>query len=367
MFKFSELEQVNVEITNRCQAECPMCPRNIHGGIENPLLKIYDWTIDDFKAVFDYETVRQIKIFTICGNFGDPVLNNDLVKMCEYIKTENPTATVTIHTNGSLRTTKWWSELVSALPVKHSVVFALDGMADTHHLYRVNTFFDKIVENAKAFIDAGGQAVWHYIRFKHNEHQVDEARQLAKNLGFRDFMVKNTRRFTSPSFKVVDKTGKVTHLLEPTTDSVIEIVDKKVLEERYPIWSKSNDIYCFVQDEKNLYIDVNFTVTPCCIFASWLHTSYDIDILKKYDLYDEDRAVDLMGDRIKKQVYEILDELGGFDALDAKAVGIKNIINTEQWQTIWYEKWRTNGAMPCMLMCSKDSPFIPLKSQFIEK
>ena len=40
MFKFNELKTVHLEISTRCQASCPMCPRNYHGGLENPNLKI---------------------------------------------------------------------------------------------------------------------------------------------------------------------------------------------------------------------------------------------------------------------------------------------------------------------------------------
>ena len=33
MFKFNQLRDIHLEITNACQASCPMCPRNINSGI----------------------------------------------------------------------------------------------------------------------------------------------------------------------------------------------------------------------------------------------------------------------------------------------------------------------------------------------
>lgn len=39
MFNFQDLKQVHLEITTRCQASCPMCSRNYHGGLDNPNLK----------------------------------------------------------------------------------------------------------------------------------------------------------------------------------------------------------------------------------------------------------------------------------------------------------------------------------------
>jgi MoaA/NifB/PqqE/SkfB family radical SAM enzyme len=56
MFQFKELNTVHLEISNRCQASCPMCPRKYHGGITNENLKIADWTFDDFEKIFDTET-----------------------------------------------------------------------------------------------------------------------------------------------------------------------------------------------------------------------------------------------------------------------------------------------------------------------
>ena len=66
--------------------------------------------------------------------------------------------------------------LASIMRKPDKVIFAIDGLEDTNHLYRVNTNFNKIMENAKAFINAGGIARWDFIAFAHNEHQIEEAK-----------------------------------------------------------------------------------------------------------------------------------------------------------------------------------------------
>ena len=55
MFKFSQLKQIHLEITNNCQASCPMCSRNIHGGIDNPLISLASWDLDMFKHIMNKE------------------------------------------------------------------------------------------------------------------------------------------------------------------------------------------------------------------------------------------------------------------------------------------------------------------------
>ena len=42
----------------------------------------------------------------------------------------------------------------------------------------------------KSFINAGGSIPWEYLVFKHNQHQVEDAKKLAKELGFQEFYEK---------------------------------------------------------------------------------------------------------------------------------------------------------------------------------
>lgn len=365
MFKFDQLRNIHIEITNRCQASCPMCPRNIHGGIENPLIKNADWTLNDFKRIFNNEVLAQLKKITFCGTFGDPMMNNDLISMCQYIGENAPHMDVRVHTNGSARNAAWWRSLVTALPEKHEVIFALDGLEDTQYLYRVGTNFNKIVENAQTVIDAGGKAVWMFIRFKHNEHQVEQARELSKELGFKNFILKNTRRFDGESFVVLDRDGKPTHFLEQPTDNVVKFVNRKDLE-TYKTWSNATDISCFAKNDNEVYIDANFTLMPCCIMSAFLYTNYDRSLLEKYNLYDHETSVNDIGAMIKQQVYDIVEQFGGLQSLNSNKHGIKDIINRSQWQTLWEEMWKTNASACCTVLCSTSSPYITLDEQQVK-
>ena len=49
------------------------------------------------------------------------------------------------------------------------------------------------MENAKAFIGAGGSATWQFIVFPWNKHQVDEVRELANEMGFEIVIIRNNR------------------------------------------------------------------------------------------------------------------------------------------------------------------------------
>ena len=111
MFRFEDLEQIHLEISSNCQASCPMCTRNVHGGLKNELLKVNNWTLEQFKTVINHEVLQQARMLYFCGNYGDPLSNNDLCDMIEYAVSVKPDIEIRIHTNASLRNKTYWIKL----------------------------------------------------------------------------------------------------------------------------------------------------------------------------------------------------------------------------------------------------------------
>lgn len=360
MFKFENLEKAQVEITNRCQASCPMCLRNIHGGVVNPNLKLTDWTLQDFKNIFTPKILKQLKRIDFCGDFGEPTINNNLIDMCAYIKEQNPNIYTAIFTNGSTRTPDWWELLAQSLTESHKVEFALDGLSDTHSLYRVGTEFNKILDNAKSFIHSGGYAIWMFIRFKHNQHQTITAEALAKEHNFKEFIVKNSKRFGS-TFPVIDKEGTITHYLDQPDVTPIKFFDKNDLLS-YKEWPEADKVNCFVLHDKEIYIDANFTIMPCCLLGSFLYANYEKTLYKKFGVYEYSSIVDI-GKLAQDQTYRIVEELGGFKALDARTNGIENIINAPLWQEIWSREWSNKTSPACIILCGKNTPLTRIENQ----
>lgn len=354
MFKFEDLKQIHLEITNNCQASCPMCSRNVNGGLENPLIKIKDWSIEDFKKIISIEVLNQIEGFYFCGTFGDPMMNNDLIKMCQYSKEINPKIRIHIHTNGGARNSEWWERLAKALPEDHLVVFGIDGLEDTNHLYRVGVNFKSLMRNVKAFIAAGGKAQWAFIRFKHNEHQLEQAREMSKELGFHSFHYKESSRFIlEPRVKVVNRSGMITHYIEPSTDTPLKFIDKKAIENYKSIVDRSV-IDCVVSKSKEVYIDAHGDFYACC----WLANT-------PYAHVSEDAAFEVRT-RIKEQHQEMIKKLGEINTLKRS---IKDIINSNEYQTLWGDMWDgENKNIICSKSCGKhpDNEFSKCIDQFVE-
>lgn len=352
MFKFNELHQIHLEITNNCQASCPMCNRNINSGQDNPLIKIRNWSLEEFKTVMTTEVFEQVSNYYFCGNFGDPILNNNLISMCQYSAAIAPNVAIAIHTNGGARNKEWWTELATAVPKNHRVVFALDGLKDTHHLYRVGTKFDTVIENARAFIAAGGIAEWVFIKFKHNEHQVDQARQLAEEYGFKHFTLKNSSRFIiEPKVNVMDSDGRVTHYIQPSTDTVMKFIDKKVIQAYKQIVANSA-IECKSQKEKEVYIDAYGDLLPCC----WL-------AIIPYSYINPNEALEVRAEMLS-QHFELVNSLGNINSFTRS---VKDIVDSTQYQTVWTEYWTTNKLITCARTCGTNTDFARPRDQIVKQ
>ena len=159
MILYNNIQWVHLEISTRCNANCPDCPRNLRGVVVPEIASAYplvDMKLSQAQTIFTESFLKQINGILINGNHGDFVTAQDGVEIIEYFLTANPKLHIQINTNASARPKIW--ERLGELGIQ--VDFRIDGLKDTHHLYRQNTDFDFILDNARKFISAGGRAVW---------------------------------------------------------------------------------------------------------------------------------------------------------------------------------------------------------------
>jgi len=356
MYKFSEIKTLHIELTSNCQAKCPMCARNYHGFIDNPYLSVKSLDFNFVKNILSDEFIKQLEYLNLCSNFGEPILYKDLIPLIEYISSINPDLMIDIHTNGSARSAEWWRKLAFVLPKNSIVHFGIDGLEDTHHLHRIGTDYKKIIENAKEFIKAGGRARWNFITFKHNEHQLEDCKTVAKELGFDSFYEKQSNRFIgNPWFDVLDKEGNLIYRLENPTNQQMVVVDKETVK-NYKEVIKSAVIECEVETTKSIYIDSQGHLWPCAWMGAVPYIYIKPDDIT-YDFQKENHQTLL--DRIEL--------FGGKDALDLTKHTIKDIIDSPAWQTLWNDGFEKKTPLVCIRVCGKfNKPIIgQCKDQFI--
>ena len=207
-FDRKDVKQLHMETSSVCNAACPMCVRELDPSFDKKGVSL---SLAKVKTLFNEKFISNLDSMFMCGTYGDPAVAPDTIKIFKYFRDVNPNIALGMHSNASLRSEKWWYQLGEILSNKKDYCyFGIDGLADTNHIYRVNTDFKKIMKNATNFIKAGAQAHWELLVFQQNEHQIEEARKLSKDIGFVNFSEKISRRFNIPIIK-----EKVPHIKAP--------------------------------------------------------------------------------------------------------------------------------------------------------
>ena len=266
---YKNIKELQIENTSICNAACPMCVREL---TEDKSWFEETYLDNEFFETRIPDTVWQgLDKVLFNGVIGDPCAAPNFLDVCRIVKRKAPQAEIRLSTNGGMRNADFWQELATILTGTDHVIFALDGLADTNHIYRVNVRWNKVMSNAMAFINAGGNATWQFITFKHNQHQVEAARKLALDIGFNNFYVKPSYRFVLDEMIGQPKYGSDNVLIEAPTNNVHPLV--QLPRFNFKEWQAStNDstISCYAQHSENIYIEYTGRLFPCCPLSSGL-------------------------------------------------------------------------------------------------
>jgi len=236
-----KIKVLHLEPTDVCQLACPLCAREVDPNFKKS--SKHHLTISQIQKYFSDQQIKELDKMFMCGSYGDPAAGTYTLDIYHWFRSLNPTITLGMNTNGALQNTFWWHGLGQILnQPKDYCVFSIDGLEDTNSVYRVNSNWTKLMANVEAYIAAGGSAHWDMLVYKHNQHQVDACEQLARDMGFKWFRAKVSKRgFT------------------------------KRLE--FPIgWQKpmtpTGNIKCHALKEKSMYIDAQGRASACCWLGS---------------------------------------------------------------------------------------------------
>jgi len=273
MYRYSDIRHVHLEISTRCNAACPGCPRNLCGVDVIDDFPLHDMTLTEAEQIFTPAFLQQINRIHINGNLGDFVTARDGLDIVRYFKQHNKNLLIDISTNAGVRS-NIWAELAELGVV---VIFCIDGIAGTHELYRQQTQWATVIDNASQFIAAGGYAIWKMIQFDHNLHQEHECRQLSQQLGFRRFEFVDHGR---NAFPVFDQKGHFRHNIGAHTQPIefTQVLaihrDGIKIEHTPPINFKK--INCKSVNELSVYISATGDVSPCCWLGFYPRTMHHL-------------------------------------------------------------------------------------------
>jgi hypothetical protein len=362
MYRYDDIRHVHLEPSTRCNAACPMCTRNMR-GVTSPGLRLTSLSIQDVERIFPHDFAARLQGVDFCGAYGDPVLARDLPSIVKYFREASPSAKLTVFTNGGPHGPAWWGGLAGALGSPGRVIFGIDGIGETNGIYRRNVRFDSVLANAKAFIAAGGEAQWDFLVFRHNEHQVEDARKLSEEMGFVTFQPKKTGRFVRSAmeyvpeldgqpetgyFPIFDSGGAPVGRLEPPkqsewrNDSATTLGQFRSSADGVQRMLDTTPIDCRVKTARSIYVGAQGWVFPCC-------QSYTAATLPA--VYGRPAQTDT-------QLEDLIESLGGFERLNAFRVGLRGAVESDLIASIeesWSKDRISDGRLKvCARVCGTE-------------
>lgn len=241
MLTSRNIKVLHLEPTDVCQAACPLCARETDKNFDKG--HRHQLSVEQLQSILPEGFVANLDKMFMCGNYGDPAAGNHTIAIYEWFREQNPNIVLGMNTNGAIGTTFWWHSLAKILhkPLDYCV-FSIDGLEDTNADYRINVNWAKLMANAEAFIAGGGSAHWDMLVYQHNQHQVNACEQLARDMGFKWFRAKVSKR---------PLVGKL--------ESPVGWVDPK---------QQAKSISCHALNEQSVFIDACGRISPCCWLGS---------------------------------------------------------------------------------------------------
>jgi MoaA/NifB/PqqE/SkfB family radical SAM enzyme len=273
----------HIEPSSICTLKCPRCPR---AEVPESLLN-RQLTLRFFQDQIGADVVKGIRKITFCGNDGDPIYCRELVEICAWLKTVNPTIHLIIITNGSYKPVEWWQDLGRVLDHRDEINWSIDGWdQDSNEQYRVNSDWNTIMSGIRAFcgINTSTYLVWATIAFRFNQGRLLDMQELARGTNMDLFQITKSTKFGShypetygvsdplcpDRADLVSSTHRFERVLIPITNRVRP---GELLKEIF--WSRAQDLdkhkqhsgICLIGN-KGVFLNSQGEFYPCCWTAN---------------------------------------------------------------------------------------------------
>ena len=207
------IEIADINLTNLCNARCPQCQRTAEIGLGTLKdLPMITWSLQDFMNYFPKNCLDDIKEYSFCGTWGDPLMAKDIEAICDYIL-NNSQANILITTNGSIRSKDFYTRLGNKSGKRLTMIFDIDGVDETmHQKYRRGTSLNKVLNNMLALSRTDAIVCSQTILFKHNQHHQKQIKELATVYGSKNHEFCMSDRFDEDKFYFTNEDGEQEYL-----------------------------------------------------------------------------------------------------------------------------------------------------------
>ena len=227
---------LNIEVTNYCNGNCPVCLRRQFDGQPNYHLD-YNVLINNLTPTI----LKQFNRITFYGASGEPSLYPQFYDIVRYLKDNG--AKIEFTSNGDTRDDKWWFNLLSLLDESDTVGFCLDGHTkDIHKQYR-GTNFDTVFRRIDQLYNSNAHKTVLSIMFNYNADSLFKLNKILK-----------------------DKYPHIRHFIKPTHSShgMFQFPSQEQIDMIYSSNIEEDLPFKTLDCEEGYYINADGTVTPCC-------------------------------------------------------------------------------------------------------
>ena len=298
--QLNQIDRLTFEVTSHCNIRCPQCSRiDVDGNIAE-YIELKHWNTSVILPNLQMEKMTNLKFVRIEGDNGDCIMHPDIVEIVSAVYNLPTQPRILILTNGSLRSTDWWFNFGKLFPDRLRVQFSIDGLEDTHALYRVGADYTKTIENSRAFIAGGGEATQRCLIFDHNKHQLDGIRATSLDVGFVALQIKpgDLFRFQGEKTWKVFWKGENTHDIAPIPDFKFDFspweynntnISQYVQMGSDEIHHNQPNYLCPVVNLGEITITYKGHLIPCCIYQADLYFMRDFNLDYQQLVGDLDR------------------------------------------------------------------------------
>lgn len=239
---------VAFEPTTSCNLRCPECPSGLR-SFSRPTGMLSD---ELFRKTID-ELAETLLYLTFYFQ-GEPYLHPQFLEMVQYAA-QRKIYTATSTNAHYLTETAARKTVESGLD---RLIISIDGTTqETYQQYRVGGKFEKVIEGTKNIIrlkkelkSSTPHVIFQFLVVKPNEHQIEEVKLLAKELGVDEVRFKTAQIYDyengSPLIPTIDRYSRYT----PEADGKFSIKNK-FIDHCWKMWH-------------SCVITWDGTVVPCC-------------------------------------------------------------------------------------------------------
>jgi radical SAM protein with 4Fe4S-binding SPASM domain len=252
-----------VDPASFCNLQCPFCPTGMRINAREP----ESLALSHFKKLIDEVGHNIFHIYFY--NWGEPLLNHDLVLMLDYIKKFSISSEISTNLSIALS----YERAVEIMNSKiDRIIMSVDGASqESYQKYRVGGNLALVFKNMKLLVDAKIKTqntntllVWRFLVFKHNQHEIDKAKSIAKELSVeivfeKPYISLNSKEWASTieKFRPINLPSSNE---ENSLSQIVEPINKTRILNSKLVLPKSCDWLWFMP-----VINGNGNVSPCCI------------------------------------------------------------------------------------------------------